>query len=190
MASTRERLLALHRAEPHLNQTQIAERLGVTRQRIGQLIEALERDGELTTDEIDRGPRGIRGRPKASAAAEAAPRVTGGIVAIPAAATPAVAVLLVAADLTARGYSVFAPLTPSTAKCDLVAIDRDDRVERIVVSRGRRAGEEIRYDDPQRYGGDRRAMLLTDEPIQYEPPLESAESGYRSLAGRGRVVKD
>src|SRR6185503_20787220 len=111
---------------------------------------------------VDRGPRGLGGRKRAAAAAEPAAAVTGGLASIPAGTPPAVAVLLTAADLMTHGYTVFLPITP-TANCDLVAIDRQDRVERVVVRRARRAGGEIRYDDPARGKYERRAMLLTDE---------------------------
>jgi hypothetical protein len=162
MPTTRERLKALHRAEPHLNQSELADRLHVTRQRVQQLAKSLE----LT---LDTGPRGPGGRKVKEA--DPKPREP---MAVPPGTTPAVAVLLTAADLTARGFTVFVPLTP-TASCDLVAIDRNDRVERVVVRKARRAGEEFRYDEPMpdRSRSDRRAMILTDEPIRYEPAIRS-----------------
>jgi len=168
MPTTRERLLALVRAEPHLNQTELAERLGVTRQRVKQLVD----DEGLA---IDRGPRGAGGR-KPKVTEPTAPSMTGGVAAMAAGTTPAVAVFLAAADLTSRGYTVFLPVT-QTASCDLVAIDRDGQVERIVVRRARRAGEEVRYDDPIHGRHERKAMILTDEPVRYEPALSKQRKG-------------
>lgn len=166
MPSTRDRMLALVHAEPHLNQAEIAARLKVTRQRIKQLA-----DEEGLT--LKRGPVGVSGRkPKAE---DPVKRVTGGLIEMPPGASPAVAVLLTAADLTARGYAVFLPVN-QTASCDLVTIDpATDKVERVVVRKARRAGagEEVRYDDPIRGRADRRAFLLTDEPgVRYEPAIK------------------
>jgi Winged helix-turn-helix DNA-binding len=165
MPSTRERLLALVKADPNITKAQIAERLGVTRQRIKQLADA---EGLSIAD-------GIAGRkpgPQKRATAEAAP-VTGGIASIPPGTSPAVAILLAAADLTARGFSVYLPFA-TTAAADLVTIDTHGRVERVSVARARRAGGEVRYDDPDRGGVDRRALILSEEPVQYSPALGKA----------------
>lgn len=168
MPTTRERVVALVRDEPHLNQTEIAERIGISRQRVAQIVA----DEEL---DVPRGPRGVASRKRAAAATPAlAERPDDAIPQYLAGAGGTIAVLIAAADLMARGFSVFYPLTQS-APCDLVAIDRNGKVERIDVTKARRAGGEIRYDDPDRSKADRRALILTDEPVRYEPALR----GYR-----------
>lgn len=161
--TTRERLLELHAAHPELNQTQIAEELGVTRQRVSALVKQLQLN-------VQSGPVGIGGRRTREAApavdAIVAPRTIG----------PSGAVLLAAADLDRRGYDVFFPLNPARARCDLVAIDERDRVEQIVVEKRAKRGP-VRYDTPENDRKIRRAMILTDQPVQYSPALRPKNDG-------------
>lgn len=159
MPSTRERIIALVKQEPHLNQSEIAERVGVKRQRVSQIIA----DEELN---VPRGKRGVAPRARATEPTRAPS--SDALPAHLAAAGGMVGVLIAAADMMARGFTVFLPVT-QTAPCDFLAMDAKGKVERVSVRKARRAGEEIRYDDPIRGGTDRRALLLTDEPVRYEP---------------------
>ncbi len=160
MASTRERILALMKQSPHLNQTEIAERLGVSRQRVAQIVVSEEL-------ELTKGKRGARGRAKPPAQ-EAAPAYN--VDALPkylANAGGPVAVLIAAADLITRGYAVYLPVAP-TAAADLVAIDHRGRVKRFDVKTKRRAGP-VEYPTGEQI--DVRAFVTTDEPVKYAPEL-------------------
>jgi hypothetical protein len=133
MPSNRERIIALVQQSPHLNQTEIAEQLGISRQRVAQIVA----DEGLN---VPRGKRGVMPR-KSAVAAEAAPAAE----AIPAYLANAggpIAVVITAADLMTRGYTVYLPIVPSAA-ADLVAIDPNGKVERVSVqqasSEGRRS---------------------------------------------------
>lgn len=165
MPSTRERFRALIKQHPHLNQTELAERLGVTRQRVSRIAAAEQ-------VALDTGKRGPRGRaPAAQALGETAPTyAVPGAIPFPPVSQPAVAVLLTAADLVRRGYEVYYPLT-GTGTFDLITVDSKNTIEPIAVRTARRVAGEVRYDTPELERKMRRAMILRDEPIQYDPPM-------------------
>jgi hypothetical protein len=167
MPTTRERIIALVKEEPHLNQTEIAEHVGVKRQRVSQIIA----DEGLS---VPRAKRGVASR-KLAAEDSRAPS-SDAVPAHLAAAGRMVGVLVAAADMMVRGFTVFLPVT-QTAACDFLAMDSRGQIERVSVRKARRAGEEIRDDDPIRGGTDRRALILTDEPVRYEPVLGRSAHG-------------
>lgn len=160
MKSTRDRLLEIHKADPRLNQTEISARIGVSRQRISALVNEMGLN-------VERGPRGIGSR----ARAEPAPRPEG--IVAPPGASPTVGVLLAAADLARRGYDVYLPVTKDP-QCHIVAIDAHDRVERILVETKKRGGTDVRYDTPENDRKMRRALVLTEQPVQYSPALRAS----------------
>ena len=167
MPSNRERIIALVKQSPHLNQTEIAEQLGISRQRVAQIV----------ADEGLNAPKGKRGvaprkSPTIAEAAPAPPRD-----AIPgylANAGGPIAVLIAAADLMARGFTVYMPIVPSGA-ADLVTADRRGKLERVSVQRAqRKAGDKLEYSYPKPGDVERHALILTDEPVRYEPRLPEA----------------
>jgi hypothetical protein len=164
MKTTREKVLALHVAEPSLNRSEIAKRLGVSRQRVSAIVAT---EG-ITTET---GKRGIGGRPRTTGEDDVGTKTRDEIV-TPSGTSPSAAVLLAAADLARRGYAVFSPITKSPP-CELVAIDGSGRAEQIVVERKR--GKAVRYDTPENDRKMRRALILTDEPVQYLPALRAKD---------------
>lgn len=163
--TTRQRVRELATDEPNLNMTDIAGRLGVSRERVRQIV-----DQESLN--VPRGVTGIRSR---KAPAPPAPRILTGGVAVKITHTAAglIGELLVAADLTARGYVVFFPLSRTSA-CDLVSLSPDGLLEKIEVRCGTRHGGTIRYNR-KLIGGvhDRYAIVVTGEPVVYRPELPS-----------------
>jgi hypothetical protein len=160
MPSTRERVLTLVRQSPHLNQTEIAERVSATRQRVSQIIAS---EG-LT---VPKGRRGVA--PRAKARAEPAEE-SKGVPAYLAEAGGPIAVLVAAADLMARGYTVYLPMT-SAAAADLVAIDALGNLKRVAVQRARRRGTRLEHERPKPGDVDIHALILANEPVQYRPNL-------------------
>jgi Winged helix-turn-helix DNA-binding len=163
MASTRQRVLALVRQQPNISKAEIADQLKVSRQRVAQILQS---------EEISAAP-GRRGRrPRAKGAvAEAAPAPPNVVPSHIARAGGPAGVMLAAADLMTRGFTIYLPVSPSAA-ADLVAIDARGQVKRISVQRAkRRPGSELEYEYPKPGDVDVRAMLLTDEPVRYEPEI-------------------
>jgi PHD/YefM family antitoxin component YafN of YafNO toxin-antitoxin module len=166
MPSTRERVLALVKESPHLNQTEIAKQVGTTRQRVSQIIasEGLN---------VPRGRRGVTPRAKSEVAEHQAMHNSDAVPAYLAKAGGPVAVLLTAADLMSRGYTVYLPVVPAAA-ADLVAIDAQGKVKRVSVQRPTRtAGGKLEYQYPKPGSVETHALILTDEPVQYEPALRT-----------------
>lgn len=157
--TTRERLRDLVAAEPQLHQSQLATRLGVTPERVRQLLTA---EGLTVPRAYPRGGGGTM---------QARLRTGGAPVRVHATVGGAVGELLAAADLMARGYTLFLPIT-RIGWCDLVAIGGGGAVERIEVRSGRRgAGETIYWNHPDESRSERRAIVLTGEPVVYDPPF-------------------
>lgn len=167
MATTRQRLREAHQANPELGSTELAEQLGVARQRIEQLA----REEKIR---LKSAPRGLGSRRRLQTS-EAAPAYgIGPQIIAPPKLEHSAAVLLTAADLTRRGYAVFLPINQH-AKCDLVSIDRLGRVDQVAVRKAKRAGGEVRYDTPENERRMSHAFVLTEEPISYRPELPAAE---------------
>lgn len=161
--TTRELVRALVRDEPSLNLTDIAARIGVSRERVRQ----------IATEEGLGVPRGVVGyRPRKAAGPPVARVTTGGVpVKITQTVAGTIAELLVAADLSARGFVVFFPLVRS-AICDLVALRRDVELPlRIEVRSGHRSGQRIVYSTKTNSPAEHHAVVITGEPVVYRPPL-------------------
>lgn len=156
---TREAILALRTRDPDANAAEIGRSLGVSRERVRQLLRAMGL------------PRGRRSRPPAAARV-----VTGGIVA-PVSTTIAgtISELLVAADLLARGYQVFAPVA-RRGRCDLISLDpATGLTERLEVRCGIRTQTgSVTYRRHDPVNADRAAIVLTGEAVVYDPPLPAA----------------
>lgn len=164
--STRDELQALLQADPTLSAAELARRLGVSRERVRQLTEAM-------------GIRLVRWRRSApQTAKEPESRIiTGGVQAtLHATSAGLIGELLVAADLTARGWTVFFPLT-RIAACDLVALKSGGVPERVEVRCAKRADNgALRYARPDRAKYDRLALVVSGEPVTYVPPYTDAST--------------
>jgi hypothetical protein len=84
--------------------------------------------------------------------------------------------LLAAADLTARGYTVYAPICRHVAHADLIAIDQsspDATPLRIEVRVGKRKmpGGYIAFNRDEVMRNDHYAIVVRGEPVLYEPGL-------------------
>jgi hypothetical protein len=170
--TTRERLKALHAAEPSWTAAIIARELGVSRQRVHQLAEA---EGlELPTYAYI--PERPRRRTKA-APPEARVRTGGLTMPLSHVAAGVVGELLCAADLAARGWLPFLPAIRHRG-VDLLALSRDSmKVERIEVRCGKRTADgKIVYNRPERSKSDRVAVVMTGEPVVYYPPYRGDTS--------------
>jgi len=145
-----------------------AQRLGVSRQRINQVCKALGitlPHGQALGYRLPPVKTQIRKNPPLS-------RVVTGGVPVPLSRTVAgtIGELLVAADLMARRFWVFFPLVRSTA-CDLIGMDRAGRTEKIEVRCGKRVDGRIVYARADEDRSDRRAIVVTGEPVIYAPPF-------------------
>lgn len=171
--STRDALAALVTVDPEISAAEAARQLGVSRERVRQLSDALG----ITLKKYRRPLSAGRRAPEPVV-------LTGGVPAkISCTAAGAIGELLAAADLTARGWTVFYPLT-RIATCDLVAVDVEGRVERVEVRCGKRtASGHLQWSRPDRSRSDRVALVITGEPVQYEPPYP----GDATLSTRKRL---
>ena len=163
--TAREKIILILASNPEATPSDITRETGVSRQRVHQIMDKL---GIPRPKQIRFGsPEYIPRQPK--------PRViTGGVaVTITHHASGTIGELLVAADLTARGYNVFFPLVRTTS-CDLISLHKDKvTIERIEVRCARRDGDnQVRYSRPDISKSDRRAIVVTGEPIIYDPPFE------------------
>lgn len=162
--STRERVKELVAADPSLTLAQLADATGVSRERVRQIVAS---EGLSPKS----GWPGVGERAAGAAGAPASRLMTGGVpVRVSHTIVGTIGELLAGADLMARGFMVFFPLT-RTGQCDLIALDRDGRCERIEVRCGHRSGKRIAWQQPDRSKSDRRAIVLTGEPVRYEPPF-------------------
>jgi len=185
MATTKEIVLAMATEHPLASLAELGRCAGVSRERARQIIQAA---GIIRTRAPRSSPSPAKevrrvGRPRRQ---PQPPLRTGGVnVEISSRACGAVGELLAAADLIARGWSVFVPLVHNPT-CDLLALSPDgDKAERIEVRSGRRSadGQRIIYPMPDRSLSDRRAIVVTGEPVTYEPPLRG-DGVFRHGMGR------
>lgn len=145
-ASARDRMVELLQQDPAIGAAEAGRALDISRQRAHKLLEDL--------------------RPEIVGAT--APRLRVG--AAGGSRHFTVAILLVAVDLTDRGWQVFMPTTPHNATCDLVAVSSDGaKVQRIEVRTAKRRLEEIEYTEPRGGVFDRLALVITGEPVLYRP---------------------
>ena len=77
--------------------------------------------------------------------------------------------------LLTRGWSVFFPLVRTT-KCDLVAVSSGGlRVKRIEVRSGKRVSGGLAYNKKTSDICDHYAVIISDEPVLYVPPIETGD---------------
>lgn len=161
----RERIVALLKADPSLTQSELARRVGVSKQRVSQILYSAGLQAGSYQFPRDANGRRITSPPRIM--------VETGMDIDPVNATVAgtIAELVVAADLLARGWQVFFPMVRTT-KCDLLATDKTgERVIRVEVRSGRRVGESITFLRKDKAVCDHYAIVLPREPVTYKPEL-------------------
>lgn len=159
MTTTIERLREL--AEAGLPAGGIAKELGISRQRVYQIV---KKHGISVASYHQTAYRFEKGSPR--------PRLlTGGVpVKISHSAAGMVSELLAAADLMARGWHVFMPVNKSRGH-DLVAAKGDALITIEVRSAHRNASNQLRYSRKAECKSQYHALVVTGEPVQYEPAL-------------------
>lgn len=161
--ATVEQVLQIFHDDPTLPPKKIAELLGVSRQRVYQVLKASGQ--QLPAIQYTPREYGRRRTPK--------PRVITGIACGPVNCTIAgtVSELLVAADLLARGWQVFLPLV-KTSKLDLLATSRDGKsVLRFEVRSGVRHGNRVTFAKKVISEHDYYGIVVAGEAVTYEPDL-------------------
>jgi hypothetical protein len=139
---------------------EIVEATGVSRQRVYQLLAKLG----LSPRPEPKRRAGIRPKSRIS--------VMGPTAGISHSAAGTISELIVAADLTTRGWTIFFPLV-RTAKCDLIALSSDgQRSRRIEVRSGRRIGGSLSYNKKPSDTCDHYAVVLPGEETVYLPEIE------------------
>jgi len=138
----------------------IAERLGVSRQRVYQVAAkagiALPRYHARTWGQRPPKPR----------------LITGGVfTTISTATAGSISELLVAADLLARGYAVFMPVIHSRGH-DVVAEKNGMMITVEVRSAHRNASGKLIYNRRPEMRSTHYALVVTGEPVAYDPPIE------------------
>lgn len=150
-----EIVVRLVEADPSITVSALQQATGVSRQRVHQILRA----------------KGLTAAPN-----PAVPRIeprSGSMENICTSAVGSVSELLVAADLVARGWSVFFPLF--RARCDLIASSWDAGVvRRFEVRSGKRRNGTAAYQKTSNDVCDYYAIVISGEPITYEPELEIA----------------
>jgi len=154
---------------PSVTMAELVEATGVSRQRIHQILKekgyrASRRPAVFNTPDGRRPPSS----PPAARAVYAPPP------SISSTHSGAVSEMFVAADLFARGWWVFHPLT--RARCDLIAASHDCRIlKRIEVRTGKRFGDKLSYGITDADVCDHYAVVVDGEPVTYHPELAPAE---------------
>lgn len=139
-----------------LTAAKLAEMFGCSRQRVYQIA----RSEGLTVGRSRPNPR---------------IKIDGPMAGVSHSAAGTIGEMLAAADLLARGWSVFFPLV-RTSKCDLIALSRDGRVSiRVEVRSGSvRNGKPRCLKKPDDVC-DHYAVVLAGLPIVYQPDLPPSE---------------
>lgn len=138
----------------------IAERLGLSRQRVYQICE----QNEIALPRYHRRYERRTGAPKSRV-------TTGGVQhAINHTVAGTIAELLAAADLMARGWVVFVPVVKSKGH-DLIAC-RDGEIATFEVrSAYRNAAGKLIFNKKADCASKYYALVITGEPVTYEPQL-------------------
>ena len=168
-ATTPTELQELMSAEPKLSQTELAVLLGVSRQRVNQII---------TKHKMQKPPRSFALMKGGGSPKRPASRWQTSVICLPINQTVAgtIAEMIAAVDLMTRGWDVFFPLVRTT-KCDLLATSRDGmKVIRIEVRAATRVGERIAFNKKEKAVCDHFALVVAGEPVIYEPTLGTAAS--------------
>ena len=174
--STRQEIAKIISSGEPLTISEIADRCGVSRQRVHQIMRM---DG---LKPIVDGRRNTRRSRDAPSATMTPPAVTGGVpVAVSKTAGGQIAELLASADLLARGYRPFRPVVGNSL-FDIIAIDpRTGAILSIEVKSGRRVSGRLVFQrnscvkvrhceaEPDHY-----AVVCRGEPVEYVPPLQDS----------------
>ncbi len=163
-----DELRKLMQDEPNLTADEAATRMGVSRQRVYQLR---DRAG-VTFRRVYARPYAPRDTHNKRGPES---RVITGGVSHPVSASVAgkIGEMLVAADLMARGYVVFFPLY-TRALCDLVALDSRGKALRVEVRCGhKKQSGAVSFTRKSVKDSDIYAVVMTGEPVHYDPPLGS-----------------
>lgn len=160
----RARIIERMRKEPLTSVRELVALTGVSRQRVHQL---LRKEGLVPATPREMWAAGrLVARPAVSRMPTAGPTVY-----ITHSAAGTVSELMVAADLTTRGWGVFFPLVRTT-KCDLIALSADGtQARRIEVRSGKRTGGGLAYNAKPTDTCDHYAIVLPGEPVIFKPPL-------------------
>ncbi len=163
LAPARATIIEQMRRQPITSVRELVALTGVSRQRVHQI---LRKEGlDVPTERELRAARGIVVRPVSRMPIE------GPTVHITASAAGTISELMVAADLTTRGWTVFFPLV-RTAKCDLLVLSADGtQTRRIEVRSGKRFRTSLAYNAKPTDTRDHYAIVLSGEPVIFNPPL-------------------
>lgn len=164
--TTKELVREWRSRDPNALATEMARELGVSHQRVCQILRALG----LPTRTSRVSPLSGRklGRRKSP------PRIpVEGIGTVDHLTAGLIGELLVAADLAARGYVVFAPLQRHLGSADLVAVPKAGaRAITFEVRCGRRRADgSVAYRKDRHDRCDHYAAVASGAPVVYEPPL-------------------
>lgn len=170
--ATRAAIRRIREKQPDITATEISRLVGVTRERVRQHLWALglpTRTGRsllrLSLDE----------QPQRKQHVHPSRVITGGVpVHLSAITAGVVGELLAAADLTARGYTVYAPICRHAAHADLIALrrGREDAPLTFEVRCGRLSPRgEVKYAVKAKSKTNHHAIVVTGQPVSYQPDL-------------------
>jgi hypothetical protein len=163
--STTDALSAALKADPSLTARDLAERFGISKQRVHQALAS----AEVKAAQAPRGPR----RPAGEGSRCHAPAWTNGLGSpgkLPTSVIGAALEMLVAADLMKRGAYVYRALS-HTCPADMIAW-MGERLIRVEVRAGRRdAAGRLSYSPPDASRYDVLAVVDPDGLIVYKPDL-------------------
>jgi len=190
--ASRESIRQWREKDPEVTAKEMSIALGISSQRVAQHLVALGLPTR-TRKSYPIGPRLIDY--DMSKRKPPAPRIiTGGtLVASNSTATGTVSELLVAADLTARGYTVYLPILRHSAHCDLIALRQgaEDNPITIEVRSGRRRTVDgtISYTKNVESLATHHAVVVTGEPVIYHPDLPPVKNihGYHTHRVNGTL---
>lgn len=170
---TIDKILALQAENPDVTNSEAAEALGLSRQRVSM---ECKKAGVILRRAYGRGA--IKSAPE--------PRViTGGVPSVVShTVCGTISELLVAADLMARGYKPYMPLVRQRGH-DLIAVSPGGEILTIEVKSGkaRATGEGYSY----LHKGERQnqsthyAIVITGSPVVYEPELDPEKENPKAL---------
>ena len=162
MNSAREQIIRILQSLTDISAAELGRRVGVSRERVRQILK-------------DLGYPSARGKGRPFG-----PSVLAGIsgTGTRRISKPA-AVRLVAEDLLAKGFAIFAPVR-STRACDLVTVSGRGVVSLITVSTPGGSRRPARRARDMRQQGRRLAAVSPGGSISYDPPLPGPASGRSS----------
>lgn len=159
----KDRILTELQRNPQATARELADALGVSRQRIYQ---ALSRYG--ITPQRPRSPA-VKKPPSPPM-----PTLGGACAPLSHTTCGTISELVAAADLLARGYHVYIPLVRHRGH-DLIAVSRAGKILTVEVRGGRKgaSGQRVYNAIAQRHmKSDLLAIVIAGEPVEYKPPFE------------------